>query len=65
MAAMVKIGHEITQQELDDIMREHDIEKNNVLSYIEFKALLLDINDIKDAERFQLKASSNSGSVAT
>jgi hypothetical protein len=30
-------------------MVEHDIEKNDVISFYEFKALLLDLNDVKDA----------------
>ena len=34
-------------------MREHDIERNNVISFTEFKALLLDFDDIRDAERYQ------------
>ena len=46
---MQKIGHSITQAELDAIMKEHDIERNNVISYYEFKALLLDLDDLSDA----------------
>ena len=37
ITAMNKIGHEITQEDLDEIMKEHDIEKNGVISYNEFK----------------------------
>jgi len=47
---MDKMGNRISKSELTGIMREHDIEGNNVISYTEFKALLLDINDIKEAE---------------
>ena len=43
---MDKIGNRITRPELNGIMREHDIEGNNVITYTEFKALLLDINDL-------------------
>ena len=43
VTAMQKIGHSITQQELDTIMTEHDIEKNGVISYKEFKYIFLDI----------------------
>ena len=42
---MQKIGHSITQIELDNIMAEHDIEKNGVISYKEFKYIFLDIQD--------------------
>lgn len=35
--AMKKIGHEITNAELDEIMKEHDIAGNGVLSFDEFK----------------------------
>jgi len=42
---MQKIGHSITQQELDNIMAEHDMEKNGVISYKEFKYIFLDIQD--------------------
>jgi len=47
---MDKIGNRITMSELTNIMKEHDIEQDNVISYSEFKALLLDINDIQKAE---------------
>jgi len=46
---MQKIGHGITQEELEAIMKQHDIERNNVISYYEFKALLLDLDDLADA----------------
>ena len=54
---MAKIGHDINQKDLDQIMIEHDIEKNDVISYYEFKALLLDIDDVKDAKAYDLKQS--------
>ena len=47
---MNKIGHDITQQELDTIMKEHDIEKNGIISYLEFKYIFLDIQDEKDTK---------------
>ena len=47
VTAMNKIGHDITQAELDEIMAEHDLEKNDVISFYEFKALLLDMDDIE------------------
>jgi len=47
ITAMHKIGHDITQQELDEIIALHDIEKNNIISLDEFKALLLDLDDVK------------------
>ena len=45
ITAMNKMGHEINQEELDQIMKEHDLEKNGIISYIEFKAIFLDIED--------------------
>ena len=44
---MAKIGHTITQAELDEIMHEHDLERNDVISFYEFKALLLDMDTVK------------------
>ena len=41
---MNKIGHSITQKELDTIMKEHDIEKNGVISLAEFRTIFMDIN---------------------
>ena len=49
---MAKIGHDINEEELDEIMREHDLENNGVISYLEFKAIFLDVDDILD-ERYQ------------
>ena len=54
---MSKIGHDINQQELDDIMQEHDLEKNGVISYAEFKALFLDIADTQDVEYKKIQES--------
>lgn len=54
ITAMNKIGHEITQDELNNIMEEHDLQKDGVISYYEFKALFLDLKDIEDAKKFQL-----------
>jgi hypothetical protein len=51
---MAKIGHDITQAELDEIMSQHDIERNDVISFYEFKALLLDLDDVKKAENYDL-----------
>ena len=49
VTAMNKIGHDISQEELDEIMEKHDIEKNDVITFYEFKALLLDLDDVKQA----------------
>ena len=54
---MAKIGHDITQDDLDQIMAEHDIERNDVISFYEFKALLLDLDDVKDAKEYNLRES--------
>ena len=35
-------------------MEEHDIAKNGVISYVEFKALFLDIEDLEDAKNYDL-----------
>ncbi len=45
ITAMNKIGHQINQSELDIIMKEHDIEKNGVISYQEFKYIFMDLAD--------------------
>ena len=47
VTAMNKIGHSITQKELDVVMKEHDIEKNGVISYNEFKVIFMDIKQWK------------------
>ena len=39
ITAMNKIGHDITQEELDTIMKEHDIHGNGVISYEEFRQI--------------------------
>ena len=38
-------------------MSQHDIEGNDVISFYEFKALLLDLDDVKQAEHYDLKES--------
>lgn len=49
MTALTKMGHEITQEELDDSMKKHDLEKNGVITKNEFKALFLDTSDLNYA----------------
>ena len=49
---MTKIGQVITQEELNKIMDEHDLKKDGVISYFEFKALFLDLKDIEDAQNY-------------
>ena len=44
---MDKLGHEISESEVDDIMNTHDLIGDNVISFIEFKALLMDIRDVR------------------
>jgi len=36
-------------------MKEHDLERNDVISFYEFKALLLDFRDVKEAKNFELQ----------
>jgi hypothetical protein len=43
---MHKVGRDINQEELDEIMNCHDIQKNGIISFLEFKALFLDMQDI-------------------
>jgi Ca2+-binding EF-hand superfamily protein len=43
--AMYKLGHPVTQQELDEIMQEHDIEGDNVISFNEFRSIFFDHKD--------------------
>ena len=50
VTAMNKIGHDIHQAELDKIMAQHDIEKNKVITFIEFKAMFLDLEDLEVAK---------------
>ena len=47
ITAMIKIGHDINQEELDTIMQEHDIEKNGVISYLEFKYIFMGCEEDK------------------
>jgi Ca2+-binding EF-hand superfamily protein len=54
ITAMNKIGHQINQSELDLIMQEHDIAKNGVITYQEFKYIFMDIAD-KDGPLSQTK----------
>ena len=54
ITAMHKIGHEITQKDLDDIMKEHDLAKNGVITFDEFKAIFFDINDLEMAKVHKL-----------
>ena len=54
VTAMNKIGHNITQQELDEIMSQHDICKNGMITFYEFKALLLDLDDVNEAKQYDL-----------
>ena len=42
-------------------MREHDLENNGVISYLEFKAIFLDVDDILDERYQQMKIENPSG----
>ena len=57
MTALNKMGHEINQGEMDEIMKKHDLEKNGVLSKDEFKALFLDTSDLQYAKSVELASS--------
>ena len=54
VTALTKMGHEITQAELDDAMKKHDLEENGVISKDEFKALFLDTTDLEFAKNAPL-----------
>ena len=54
VTALTKMGHEITQSELDDAMKKHDLEENGVISRDEFKALFLDTTDLSYARSVAL-----------
>lgn len=41
--AMAKMGHTITQEELDDIMRKHDSKRDGYLTFDEFKQVFFKI----------------------
>ena len=45
VTALHKIGHTITQEELDKIMFEHDKDQCGNLHYHEFKAVFIDLED--------------------
>lgn len=48
-------------------MKEHDIMKNNVISYNEFKAMFLDLEDLDlvKAHKFENKPNSPDGQTAS
>lgn len=60
VTAMNKIGHVITQEDLDKIMAQHDIQKNKVITFIEFKAMFLDLEDLELATTHKFKGGTNS-----
>lgn len=39
--AMGKAGKQISKEELSDILKKHDYEKNNVITFEEFKTMML------------------------
>ena len=40
--AFTKLGHNMTDQEVDEILAEHDINHDHDITFDEFKALILD-----------------------
>ena len=52
ITAMNKMGQDITQEELDEIMRVHDLQKNNVITKDEFKAVFLGTDDLTFASNY-------------
>ena len=49
ISAMDRFGNDLFQEDLDDIMKQHDLTKTGSLSMAEFKAMLIDITDSNDA----------------
>lgn len=47
ITALGKMGSEITQGELDEVMRKHDLKHDDQLSFAEFKAMMMDIHDVQ------------------
>ena len=45
ITAMDKLGHKITQSELDQIMDEHDLKKDGVISFKEFEYIFMELAD--------------------
>jgi Ca2+-binding EF-hand superfamily protein len=45
VTAMNKIGHQITQHELNEIMKMHDIKGDGVISFEEFKTMIVDYQE--------------------
>ena len=46
--AMQKLGHEIPRNEIHDMIKKHDLTKDGVLSFEEFKAIFVDSRGSKD-----------------
>jgi Ca2+-binding EF-hand superfamily protein len=40
--AFTKLGHNLTEQEVDEILDEHDIDHNRQIGFEEFRAMVLD-----------------------
>ncbi len=40
--AFTKLGHKLTEDEVHDIMAEHDVDHNHKITFEEFTALILD-----------------------
>lgn len=47
ICAMGKIGHCITQSELDQIMTAHDLNHDGTISFEDFKRIFVDFHDTK------------------
>ena len=65
VTALTKMGHDITQEELDDAMKKHDLEKNGVITRDEFKALFLDTSDLTYARSYTLGSNNGQTTDAT
>ena len=47
ITAMCRIGHPVTQEQLDEIFEAHDDNNDGVISFREFTAVFYDLEDIQ------------------
>ena len=53
--AMQKLGQEISQQEIAEMISKHDIKGDGVLSYEEFKCIFFDKTTLEDDDPFETR----------
>jgi len=40
--AFTKLGHDLTKEEVEEVMNEHDVNHDHVITFAEFKKMILD-----------------------